>query len=297
MCRPANGQFEAILAGMFGALAVVVIAVGTLSAVLVGYAVWMVGRPALGGPAEALRDPRQPGVLRVVCAGDSLTHGTMSFDYVQALRERLPTARLFNAGVNGDLAFNLAERLPEIVACDPDVVVVLIGTNDLCGAENPAVAMRQRRQKRLPQMATQDFFEAQLQRLLVGLAAQTKAKVIVVTPPLLGEDLTHGAHARLLALAARADEIARRHGATVVPFHEAMASALVASGHVGRPGFHAGARELTWMAMVPLQRHLLGWSYDRIAASHGLWGSADLLHLTERSGGILVELLVPLLRA
>ncbi len=48
--------------------------------------------------------------------------------------------------------------------------------------------------------------------------------------------------------------------------------------------------------MVPLQRYLAGMSYDRIARSHGLWGSPDLIHLSESSGAILVALIEAHLR-
>jgi hypothetical protein len=43
--------------------------------------------------------------------------------------------------------------------------------------------------------------------------------------------------------------------------------------------------------MVPVHRYLFGLTYDEIARRNGLWGSPDLIHLTETSGGILVELL------
>jgi acyl-CoA thioesterase-1 len=111
-----------------------------------------------------------------------------------------------------------------------------------------------------------------------------------VTPPLLGEDLSHGVHARLCAYAVRIEAIATEHGASVILFHDAMERGLRASGHDPRPGFQAGPVELLWMAMVPVQRYLLGKTYDQIARGHGLWGTPDLIHLTETSGALLVDL-------
>jgi lysophospholipase L1-like esterase len=220
-----------------------------------------------------------------------LTHGVTSFDYVGALRTRLGTeTEVLNAGVNGDFAFNLAERLDPIVASAPTDVVVLIGTNDLCGAENPHVGRRLQRMKRLPELPTLSFFERQLERILREVRERTAARVLVVTPPLLGEDLSHPVHSRLCAYAVRIEAIAKDHGAEVIVFHEAMARGLRASGHDPRPGFHAGPVEITWMVMVPLQRYLLGKTYDEIARGHGLWATPDLIHLTETSGAILVDL-------
>jgi lysophospholipase L1-like esterase len=271
-------------------LAACVAAFGLLAAIALVYAMRQGSRPPEGSVGAKL-EPPAPGRRRVVCAGDSLTHGVSSFDYVGALRSRLGTeAEVLNAGVNGDFAFNLAERLDPIVASAPTDVVVLIGTNDLCGAENPMIGQRLQRMKRLPEPPTQAFFERQLVRILRELRERTAARVFVVTPPLLGEDLSHPVHSRLCAYAVRIEEIAKDHGAEAIAFHDTMARGLRASGHDPRPGFHPGPVEFLWLMMVPVQRYLLGKTYDQIAQGHGLWGTPDLIHLTETSGALLVDL-------
>lgn len=282
---------------MVGQLLKIAAGLGVVSTAATAYAFWRALRRPVEDVAAHGREPRKPGERRIVCAGDSLTHATMSFDFVQRLRERLgPNVRIFNAGVNGDLAFNLAERLPSIVACAPDDVVVLIGTNDICGEQTAEVAQRQQREKELPELASQAFFEREFTRVLLGLKAATNARIIAVTPPLLGEDLRHPVHARLQKYAQCITETAAKHGASVIAFHEAMERALRASGHAARPGFQPGFREVMWMALVPFQRYLAGMSYDRISHRRGLWGSADLIHLNERSGTILADLLEAKLR-
>lgn len=49
----------------------------------------------------------------VVCAGDSITHGQFSANYVGRLDRRPQPVghQLFNGGVNGDLAFDVDKRL------------------------------------------------------------------------------------------------------------------------------------------------------------------------------------------
>jgi lysophospholipase L1-like esterase len=261
------------------------------------YAVWRGLRRPIEDVEAHGREPRKSGERRIVCAGDSITHASISYDYVQVLRERLgPSVRILNAGVNGDLAYNLAERLPAIIASDPDDVVVLIGTNDICGEQTASVAQRQVREKQLPELANLAFFERELRRFLAGLRAQTRARILVVTPPLLGEDLSHPVHQRLQTYAQSVMRIAREHGADVIPFHEVMERALRESGHACRPGFNPGLTEVMWMMFVPFQRYLAGMSYDRISRQHGLWGSADLIHLNETSGVILANLVEAKLR-
>jgi hypothetical protein len=175
-------------------------------------------------------------------------------------------------------------------------VGVLIGTIDLCGAQTPTAGRYQQRAKKLPEPPTQEFFERHLLRFVRGIRDRTSARLWLVTPPLLGEDLSHPAQERLATYAARIEAIAAEHGAGFIAFHAAMADALRKSGHAGRPGFHPGPVEMAWMILVPIQRYVLGMSYDRIARGHGLWGSPDLVHLSERSGAILVDLIEAKLR-
>ncbi|MFE0424565.1 SGNH/GDSL hydrolase family protein, partial [Streptomyces sp. NPDC058953] len=69
---------------------------------------------------------------RVACLGDSLTRGQLSVDYLDLLERRHPPGdvRLARFGANGDFAYNLSRRLDAVVADPPDVITVLIGTND-----------------------------------------------------------------------------------------------------------------------------------------------------------------------
>ncbi|MGY4857374.1 SGNH/GDSL hydrolase family protein [Cryobacterium sp. AP23] len=69
----------------------------------------------------------------VVCAGDSITHGFMSASCLSLLQDRLGADgyEFVNAGINSDLAWNLLQRLDAIIACQLEVVTILIGTNDV----------------------------------------------------------------------------------------------------------------------------------------------------------------------
>ena len=84
-------------------------------------------------PKRFLKRGRRPGTRTlVVCAGDSITHALMSADYLRMLEQALGDQgyEFVNAGWNGDLAYNLGARLDDIIDCNPDVVTILIGTND-----------------------------------------------------------------------------------------------------------------------------------------------------------------------
>jgi hypothetical protein len=83
----------------------------------------------------------------------------------------------------------------------------------------------------------------------------------------------------------------------VVDLRAELAARLAASGKPRRQGFTPGPREMWWMLKAPLLHHLLGLSYDRISAAHGLQLSTDLLHLNETSGAVLAELAERAVRA
>jgi len=89
----------------------------------------------------------------IVCAGDSLTHGRVSENYVDILKGwfNVMGYSVINAGINQELAWNLLQRVDEIVKCKPDFVTILIGINDVNASMNEKTARRYIREKGLPQ--------------------------------------------------------------------------------------------------------------------------------------------------
>ena len=99
-------------------------------------------------PAEFLRQPRPRGKV-IVCLGDSLTHGNVSFNWVGRLRVDFAHQNLHfvNAGINGNVVWQLNQRLPLILKARPQVAIVLIGTNDVMGSFNRADGIAYQRDK------------------------------------------------------------------------------------------------------------------------------------------------------
>jgi len=72
----------------------------------------------------------------VVCCGDSLTHGRIGYNWVSKLEDEDKTRIFINAGINGDLAWNLYQRIEDVIKCNPDIITILIGTNDAMGSQS-----------------------------------------------------------------------------------------------------------------------------------------------------------------
>ena len=51
----------------------------------------------------------------VVCCGDSLTHGHLSYDYVTSLRANDKSRVYINGGINGHTSWNLLQRIDKVI--------------------------------------------------------------------------------------------------------------------------------------------------------------------------------------
>jgi lysophospholipase L1-like esterase len=102
----------------------------------------------------------------VVCVGDSLTHGRVSYNYVDDLDGRFPDDYLFvNAGINSELAYNVLQRLDNIIALKPDYITILIGSNDVLGTLGEQSAQRYVKKWNLPQAPDRQWFRKNLTQI------------------------------------------------------------------------------------------------------------------------------------
>ena len=66
----------------------------------------------------------------VACIGDSLTHGNIGVCWVDSLRQEFASDIFLNEGINGDVVWQVHQRLEPILACKPNIVTIMIGSND-----------------------------------------------------------------------------------------------------------------------------------------------------------------------
>lgn len=244
--------------------------------------------PVPPGPAAAGASAGR----RLVCAGDSLTHGNMSAPYVAPLAARLAPAgvEVFNAGINADLAETLLARLNDVVAARPDFVTVLVGSNDVNATMSPADERQYRRLGKLrgpvpPSAAT---FRQNLTAIVRRLRTETTARVALFSLPPMSEDLGHEANRRAEAYSAIIREVAAAENVAYLPLREQLTAQLRA--HPGRPRvrFEQTTR-LVRLAVV--QHYVLRQSWDRIAAGHGCRFLTDNLHLNTAAAAVITELI------
>ena len=101
--------------------------------ILYTYTLFQAQKSPFNSPANFLKESAQSKNNKtVVCIGNSITHGRVSYNYVNILSDDLSGHgyHFINAGINGNLAYNVVKRLGKIIECNPDYVTLLIGTND-----------------------------------------------------------------------------------------------------------------------------------------------------------------------
>ncbi|MGY0062137.1 SGNH/GDSL hydrolase family protein [Streptomyces sp. LZ34] len=236
------------------------------------------------------------GTTQVVCLGDSLTSAQVSVDYIQILKERTagqPYA-FTNAGANGDLAYNALQRLDPVVAQRPDVVIVLIGTNDANASLSEKNLRMYTRMKKLPTRPTIDWYRQNLTTIAHRLTEETHARVALASLPALGQEPGSAPMLRAGEFSEVVRETAAACGTAYLPLHERQAGHLRAGGHTPRIAFRDG-RALS--SRAAMQHFMLGRSFDSIARRRGLELTTDFIHQNSRGAAMIADVIEEFLRA
>ena len=239
-----------------------------------------------------MSDSAQP--LRVVCVGDSITRGQVSVDYVDLLRKRRHTVptEFVNAGVNYDLAYSVRTRLNRVTAHRPDIVCVLVGTNDA----NATLGSSNRRLvtllKRPPGRPTAQRFAEDLTAIARDLSEQTNARVGLLSLPVIGEDLDSAPLRRATEYSAIVREVAATTKVNYLPLHERQLKYLRAQDSQPRTHYRPG---LGLSARASIQHFLLRRTLDDIAARRGLSLTTDTIHQNSHGATLIADVITEFL--
>ena len=241
------------------------------------------------------RNGEQARLRSVVCLGDSLVRGQVSIDFVEILRERLGDDgfAFFNAGVNGDLAYNVLRRLDGVIARQPDFVIVLVGTNDVNASLTSRMERSYRVWKRLPEIPSPEWYEANMRQIVTLLKEKTSARIAVTSPPVLGEDLESLANDRIRSHSALLYNLAKQEGITYLPVHERHEDHLRRIGRAaGRP--HDANSMLMWTSLF--RHYVLRRDLETIASENGFVLTTEGIHLNGPGATIVAEVVEAFLR-
>ncbi|MGZ3119644.1 SGNH/GDSL hydrolase family protein [Streptomyces sp. H62] len=226
--------------------------------------------------------------IRIACLGDSLTRAQFSVDYLDLLVRRHPPGAVRPArfGVNGDFAHNLLQRLDAVVTHPPDVITVLIGTNDARASLVGYPVEQAMKRKRLPRRPSAGWFQQCLGTVVARLRAETDATIGLLSLPVLGQHLDGAAAQASQAYSRMIAEVAATHEVAYLPLHERQTEEL---RRVDPPP--VPYREVTPAAAlgVLVQHAVLRRKLDTISRRRGLVLTTDHIHQNSRGAGLVAE--------
>jgi acyl-CoA thioesterase-1 len=233
-------------------------------------------KPAAENPVSFVAgNHHRPGRKVVVCAGDSLT-----------LQADLQGYQFVNDGVNADLSYNLLQRLEPIIACKPNYIVILIGTNDLLNSLYPKTAKYVQWVKQLPKSASSTWYSANLELIVEILQQRTQAKIAVLSLPVVGEASTSAANQTVAEYNGLIRGIATRKKVRYLPLYERQIEYLRKNQVAPGPKFTGNLQP---MFLAGLKHLVFKQSLDLISERNGYLLLSDGVHLNSRSGRMIAE--------
>lgn len=234
------------------------------------------------------------GLETVACVGSSTTASKGTYRWIAELESRPQNSRFrfVNAGVGGDLSFNVVRRLRHVIDIRPDRVIVLIGTNDILASVFPNFRRFVRAWKGLPHEPTVPRFRDNLRLITRRLRRETEARIALSSLAPVGEDphARYAVQCRLNELCVAYNdairEVCSREGAYYIDFYEAFREQLDRS-MTAKPFTRFSFRSLYRDYLV--REMILRRSFDEISEMNGWEFHIDGIHLNTRGGRILTD--------
>lgn len=230
----------------------------------------------------------------IACLGSSTTASKGTFKWIEELKRR-PQNKQFhfvNLGVGGDLAYNVLQRLPSVVEINPDIILILIGGNDVLSIVFKNLKKFFAGWKSMPGEVTPQSFRENLEAIVNRLKKETLAKIALISLFQIGEEpdstnpIQNELNNRIEEYTKIIKEIAEIHGCGYIPFYEELKEQIMAFPGKAFTRFSI----LAFYRDYLFREFLLGWSFDKIAVKNGYRFHIDGIHLNTRGGMILTNL-------
>jgi lysophospholipase L1-like esterase len=147
----------------------------------------IISSPPKGRAEDYLNKNVKPDKKIIACIGDSLTHGNIGQNWVDYLRQEFPNDIFLNEGINGNTAWQVIQRLDPILQCQPDLIILMIGTNDALGSFDINSGLRYKKNNDLPEVPTLEKYKEHLNELIEKIGIQSK--IAICTLPPIGENV------------------------------------------------------------------------------------------------------------
>jgi len=222
----------------------------------------------------------------IACIGDSLTHGNIGECWVDSLRQEFPNDKFLNEGINGDVVWQVQQRLEPILACKPDVVTLMIGSNDAMASFDEGSGKRYKKNGQLPEIPTLERYKELLPELLERL--KTIPKIAICTLPPVGENKASLINIHIENFNEFIKSLALEKNITLLPISDLIWAELNNRTYPIKNDYDP--RTLSIIRRIfggTIQHYIFKIPWDKISKSKGQWILFDQIHLNERGAKVV----------
>jgi len=225
----------------------------------------------------------------IVCIGDSLTHGNIGDCWVENLRNEYPKDIFLNEGINGDVVWQVQQRVKPIQACKPDVVILMIGTNDAMASFDKKSGERYKRNNKLPETPTFKNYQKLLPELIDSLG--DVSKIALCTIPPIGEKKDSAVNDHVKKFNDFIELTANTKNITLLPVSKFLWDDLSKRTYPSRSDYDPSSLPIIRRIYGGIVHHyVFKKSWDDVGKSKGQWLLFDQIHLGERGAKIVFNI-------
>ena len=214
----------------------------------------------------------------VVSAGDSLTQATFSSNYLSLLREKLKVHEytFINSGEVGDTAEGILKRIQkDVIAHNPNFITLLIGANDA-------------RQNNEIEQALKSY-RKNIEGIVSEIRSNTNVPIALISLAPLGENPYSEKNKTVEHYNSILKDIASQQNLTYLPLYENLTPLLEKKIPVDTSQFKLNLASA--LIKSAFQKYILRRSWDKISNRNGFTILTDGIHLNDKSGNILADLI------
>jgi len=265
-------------------LVLVILVIGLFVVVIVNK-----GKPPQGRALDYLNQKEIFQGRVIACIGDSLTHGNLGACWVDYLRDEFPQDRFLNEGINGDVVWQVHERLKPILKCRPDLAILMIGSNDSIGSFDESSGKGYKKNNKLPEIPTFDAYTKLLSKLIDRLSEIPK--IALCTLPPIGEYPDSAINQHIGKFNDFIRRAAGEKNISVLDASGSMWNELSQRTYPVKRNYNPKMTVIVKdMYGACIQHYIFKKPWDRVGESRGQWLLFDQIHLGERGARVMLSL-------
>ena len=268
----------------------VLIAVAITFAAAFFYVSKIISAPPKGRAVDYLSRNVKSDKKIIACIGDSLTHGNIGQNWIDYLRKEFPNDVFLNEGINANTAWQVIQRLDPILQCQPDLIILLIGTNDALGSFDINSGLRYKKNNELPEVPTLEKYKEHLNELIEKIGIQSK--IAICTLPPIGENVNSEVNKHVNLFNDYIKLIANQKNLSLLTVSDALWSEINSRTYPIKLDFNSKAMPLMLKRILGgiFHHYLFKKSWNDISRAKGQWILFDQIHLNERGAEIVYKL-------